>query len=59
MGAKGITHQAENHLEDRVLIDEANVRLLWVDVDIDILRRDGEEEKVMGLCTCGNEVLVG
>ena len=46
-------------MEDRVLIDEANVGLLWVDVDIDILRWDGEEEEVMGLCTCGDEVLVG
>ena len=59
MRAEGITHQAEDHLEDRVLINEANVSLLWVDVDIDILRWDGEEEEVMGLCTCGDEVLVG
>ena len=59
MGAEGITHQTEDDLEDRVLIDEANVGLLWVDVDIYILRWDGEEEEVMGLCTCGDEVLVG
>ena len=58
MRAESITHQTEDHLEDRVLIDEANVGLLWVDVDIDTLRWDGEEEEVMGLCTCGDEVLV-
>ena len=59
MRAEGITHQTEDDLKDRVLINEANVGLLWVDVDIDILRWDGEEEEVVGLCTCGDEVLVG